>query len=140
MSDTERARAALPGHSLVLCRGEECILHDGRGISPMMELLAAGRQLSGFSAADTVVGKAAAMLFVRAGVRNVFGEVMSRDALAYLTAHGVTAAYGTLTACIRNRAGTGICPMEEAVRELSDPEEGYRTLAAKLAAMRSSAK
>lgn len=136
MNDTERAKAALPGHSLALCRGERLLTHDGRGISPMLELLGTGQELSGFSAADTIVGKAAAMLFVRAGVRAVYGVVMSRSALAYLTRHDIAATYGTLTDTIRNRAGTGICPMEETVQALDDPDAGYRVLAAKLAAMR----
>ncbi len=95
----------------------------------MMEFLAAGRDLRGFSAADLVVGRAAAMLFVLAGVRSVYAETMSEGAREYLLAHGIPAEYGELTEGIRNRAGTGSCPMEAAVRGIDAPEEGYRVLA-----------
>ena len=50
-----------------------------------------GRDLSGFCAADRVVGRAAAMLFVKAGVHAVFAEVMSDGAAALLAAHGIDA-------------------------------------------------
>ncbi|HBF15183.1 MAG TPA: DUF1893 domain-containing protein [Clostridiales bacterium] len=129
MTDLELAKSALAGHTLALARDGEVVTHDGRGISPMMEFLAAGRDLRGFSAADLVVGRAAAMLFVLAGVRTVYAETMSEGARAYLLAHGVAAEYQTLTDGIRNRAGTGPCPMEAAVREVDLPEEGYRVLA-----------
>ena len=129
MTDLELAKSALAGHTLALAWDGEVVTHDGRGISPMMEFLAAGRDLRGFSAADLVVGRAAAMLFVLAGVRTVYAETMSEGARAYLLAHGVAAECQTLTDGIRNRAGTGPCPMEAAVREVDLPEEGYRVLA-----------
>ena len=66
MSDLERAKGGLSGHTLCLVRGEEILMRDERGIAPMMALLAEGKDLTGFSAADRVVGKAAAMLFVKA--------------------------------------------------------------------------
>lgn len=136
MTDLETAKASLAGHTLALARNGEVVTHDGRGISPMMEFLAAGRDLRGFSAADLVVGRAAAMLFVLAGVRSVYAETMSEGAREYLLAHGIPAEYGELTEGIRNRAGTGSCPMEAAVRGIDAPEEGYRVLAETIRKMR----
>lgn len=43
----------------------------------MMRFIAEGRDLSGCSAADVIVGKASAMLFVKAGINEVYGKVMS---------------------------------------------------------------
>ena len=136
MTDLEPAKTALAGHTLALARNGEVLTHDGRGISPMMEFLAAGRDLHGFSAADLVVGKAAAMLFVLAGVQSVYAETMSGAARDYLLAHGTEATYKTLTDGIRNRAGTGSCPMETAVREIDACEDGYRVLAGTIRKMR----
>lgn len=136
MTDLERAVAGLEGHSICLCRGEELLTDDGRGISPMVRFIGEGRELSGWSAADVIVGKAAAALFVKAGVRAVCGVVMSAAGEEYLKAHGVEASYGTLTERIMNRQGTGICPMEQAVSGIDDIEECYRTLCDRLAQMR----
>ncbi|MBQ8921860.1 MAG: DUF1893 domain-containing protein [Oscillospiraceae bacterium] len=136
MTDLEAAKTHLEGHSICLCRGSEVITDDGRGISPMMRLIAEGKDLRGFSAADVIVGKAAAMLFVKAGVVSVHGNIMSESGRAYLTAHGIPCTCGTLTERIINRQGTGVCPMEQTVAALSDPEEGYAALCRRLAEMK----
>ena len=137
MTDLERAVAGLEGHSICLCRGEELLTDDGRGISPMVRFIGEGRELSGWSAADVIVGKAAAALFVKAGVRAVCGVVMSAAGEEYLKAHGVETSYGALTERIMNRRGTGICrPMEQAVSGIDDTGECYRVLCERLAQMR----
>ena len=91
VTDLERARQLLPGHSIALCRGGELLTDDARGIAPMMNLLAAGQDLHGFSVADLVVGRAAALLFVRAGIVAVYAATLScggRDVLATCLPHG----------------------------------------------------
>lgn len=49
----------------------------------MMALLAEGKDLTGFSAADRVVGKAAAMLFVKAKIKELFAKTISRSAAEF---------------------------------------------------------
>lgn len=137
MTDIENARANLSGHSICLCLGSDIITDDGKGISPMMRFIAEKRSLSGYSAADLIVGKAAALLFIKAGIREVFGEVMSKSALELLKGRGITCTFGTLTDRIINRRGDDICPMEKTVANINDPDEAYNALAEKLAAMRS---
>ena len=136
MTDLEQAIAALPGHSIALCRGETLITSDLRGIAPMMEFLSRGQDLSGFSAADLVVGKAAAMLFHKAGICAVYAKTLSESGKAYLEAHGIPVEYEVLTPVIRNRKGDGICPMEATVAHLNDREEAFAALSARLAALR----
>lgn len=124
MSDLEHAKALLkatPSLTCVLCRGETVYQSQTRGIAPMMGFLDDGTDLCGFSAADRVVGRAAAFLFVLAGVREVYAEVLSEGALQVFQTHGVSVTYGTLTPYIVNRRGDGMCPMESAVKALDDP-------------------
>ena len=137
MTDIETAVKNLEGHSLCLCREGEFFTDDGRGISPMMRFISEGRDLSGYSAADVIVGKAAAMLFVKAGIKEVYGRVMSEAAKEYLGSRGIPLGFTTLTDRIINRQGTDICPMEKTVAEISAPEEGYAALKAKLEELRS---
>ena len=132
MTDIEIAKAKLSGHSICLCRNGEHFTDDGKGISPMMRFLAEGRELGGYSAADVIVGKAAAMLFVKAGISEVYGEVMSAAARDYLKKHGIGCAYGTLCDNIINRSGDDVCPMEKTVADIDDPEEGYEALKKRL--------
>ncbi|MBR3630256.1 MAG: DUF1893 domain-containing protein [Oscillospiraceae bacterium] len=136
MTDIEIAKVNLDGHSICLCRDGEIITDDGRGISPMMRFLAEGKELKGYAAADVIVGKAAAMLFVKAGISAVYGEVMSESAKTFLKSHSIPCKWKTLTERIINRAGTGICPMEQTVAEMEDSEEAYSALKKKLSEMR----
>lgn len=136
MTDLESAKANLKNHSICLCKNGEWFTGDGRGISPMMKLIGEGRNLSGFSAADVIVGKAAAMLFVKAGIVAVHGVVMSQSGKAFLEKSGVFCSFDTLTGKIVNRKGDGICPMEQAVDGIEDVEEGYQALAQRLKEMK----
>ena len=132
MTDLEIAKTNLEGHSICLCRDGRIITDDGRGISPMMRFIAEGRDLSGYSAADVIIGKAAAMLFVKAGIAEVYGKVISAAGRDYLIQHYIPCSWDTLTEKIINRKGDDVCPMEKTVAQLSDAEEGYLALKAKL--------
>ena len=136
MSDLERAMDTLSSHSICLCKGGAVLTDDGRGISPMMKFLAEGRDLSGYSAADQIVGKAAALLFLKAGICAVYGKVMSQAAKTLLESRGIPVRCEILTERIINRQGTGICPMEETVADTNDADAAYVLLRGKLNAMR----
>lgn len=137
MSDLERAKELLTGSAnCVLVKGGIVYISKKSGIAPMLDFLGAGMPLEGFAAADRIVGKAAAMLFVRAGVGTVYGEVMSRSGSEYLKAHGVGHSWGQLVDVIINRAGTGMCPMEQTVLSLDDYRDAFGALSAKRAALR----
>lgn len=69
-ADLDNARIHLEqcGASVVLCRDADLIEKYQRGIFPLLELLEDGADHTGYSAADKIVGRAAAFLFVRLGV------------------------------------------------------------------------
>ena len=72
------------------------------------------------------------MLFALAGVSEVYGEVMSREALPVLEKYCIEYGYGELTDYIVNRAGDGMCPMEKAVAGINSPADGYAALEKRL--------
>lgn len=98
----------------------------------MMSFIGANVDLRGFSVADLVVGKAAAMLFVKCGIAGVFAKVLSESGKAVLEKHDVPFEFEVLTEKIINRAGTDICPMEKAVSDAEDPEAAYLLLCERL--------
>ena len=60
----------------------------GMGVKPLLSIFNSTPQLlKGAAVADTVIGKAAAMLRIHAGAVAVYGEVMSRPAVQALEAH-----------------------------------------------------
>ncbi len=129
MTDLQQAKAILSeGHTCVLCKDGDVKVSDLRGILPMVTFLRKKTDLSGYSAADKIVGKAAAHLFFLAGVKAVWAEVMSKDALAFLQGKGIETACGTMTDGIVNRKGTGPCPMERAVDGCATSEEAFEKI------------
>lgn len=108
-------------YTCVLRRGDITLTDDRRGIRPLMELLESGKDLHGYSAADKVVGKAAAFLYCLLGVKALHAGVLSVPARDVLVSAGISVEWGSLVPAIRNRAGDGFCPMETAVWDLTDP-------------------
>ena len=104
-----------------------------RGIRPLLDWIAQGEDLHDACAADRIVGKAAANLYVLMGVKGVFAEVLSESGLAVLQKYGICAEYATLTPSIINREGTGLCPMEQTVLTIDEPSAAYTALAKKAA-------
>ena len=121
----ERAWALLQeeGFTCVLCGGDRVFTSRLRGVKPLLTWLDEGLDVKGFSAADKVVGKGAAFLYVLLGVKEVYAQVMSRPAKAVLEAHGIPNGCEEEVAAIRNRTNTGFCPMETAVWNISEPEK-----------------
>lgn len=130
MSDILKAKELLyeGDFTCVLCNNDIVYVSKEKGISPMLDFIMDGVELVGFSAADKVVGKAAAMLFAKAGVREVYGEVMSKEGIAFLESHDIAYSYQVLAENIINRKGDGICPMENEVENINDTNIAYDLL------------
>ena len=117
-----------------------CIITDGereykstlRGIKPLLELVQNGTDTRGFYAADKVVGKAAAFMYILLGVKALYAFVISKPSLALLQEHGIEVLYGTLVDAIKNRNGDGFCPMEQAVKDIADPHDAVNAVIQKL--------
>ena len=124
-ADLERAKEILAqtGSTCVLCRDDLVYTTTQRGVRPLIDWLESGQDTWGFSAADKVVGKAAALLYCLLGVRRVHGNVMSDAAVKVLRRNGIEVYWDRLTEGIRNRADTGPCPLESATTHIDDPEE-----------------
>lgn len=133
MKDIEKAQSILiaENKTCVACKGDIVYSSEKTGIAPMLEFISDNIDLTGFSVADKIVGKAAALLFVLAGIDSVYGEVMSKGAEAVLVQHRIPYTYGTLTSYIINRKGDGVCPMEETVKAIEDPTKAFEALCKK---------
>ena len=115
-------------YTLVLFDGKTLLTDTKRGVKPLLDLLDENTGLSGFSAADKVVGKAAAFLYVLLNVREIYADVISKHALSVLEQHNISVEYNTLADKIKNRAGTGFCPMETAGLDEEIPEKALEKI------------
>lgn len=131
-----RARLEGEGLTCILQKGDTVLTSTQRGIRPLLEWIGSGADTAGASAADKIVGRAAALLYAYMGVKELYAEVLSEGGLAVLRAFSIRAEYGVLTQRIINRAGTGICPMEQAVLSVTDPAEALTALRARAQELR----
>ena len=122
---------------IVLKDGAEPLISRVRGVRPVIQWIEEGADLKDAAVFDTIVGRAAGMMYALAGAGFVYGRVMSRAGAAELDKAGIPYEAGELTDLIVNRQGTGMCPMEQTVLEISDPEEAFLALKAKIAALQS---
>ena len=119
-------------YTLVLCKNEDVITSDLTGIKSLIKIIDDKTECKGYSAADKIVGRAAAFLYTLLEVKNIYGEVMSKGAIEILKKAGINYEYKTLTDYIENRQRNGICPMDEAVKNVDDAKEAYEAIRNKI--------
>lgn len=125
MESLQKAIALLrtDGHTCAWYKDGQTGTTSLRGVRPLVLWLRDGSVPPGACAADKVIGKATAFLYVLLGVKAVYGDVVSESALQVLQSHGITVQWGQTVPYIINRQGDGICPFEAAVQNCSTPQE-----------------
>ena len=112
--------------SLQVFRAEERIFtHTGNWLHPLFALESFLKEESispgELNLRDRIIGKAAAVLILRMGIRRVYGELMSDLGADYLAAHGAEISWGTRVPRID-------CRTEELLEAMEDPEAAYAEL------------
>lgn len=133
MTDLERAKKLLkenPNFTCTFVQGEQILTSEQHGVKPLLERIEDG--LNGWSAADRVVGRGAALLYALLGAKELYAEVLSRSAEEVLKLHNIPFYCETLTDMIVNRRGDGPCPMEAATAGITDPQQGLKAIQEKL--------
>lgn len=101
--------------------GEQTYTSSEKGVKPLINWLDGGISLKGFSAADKVVGKGAAMLYILLGIKEIYAAVISDSAYDILKKYNIDIQYDKKVPKILNRTKTGYCPIETAVLEEFNP-------------------
>jgi len=123
------------GLSLLIYSGEKVIFSSARtGMKPLLEAIEALglKPLRGAIVADKVVGRAAALLIVYMDVAEVHAGVVSKTAAEVLRSYGLKYHFLREVESIKSRDGVIICPFERLVQGISDPEEAYKRIRAKM--------
>lgn len=137
MKDLNKAKDILLSseYTCVLCRDDAVFTSARRGVAPLVAWMELGACFENFCAADKVVGKATAFLYVMLSVKAVYARVISRSAVQVLKDYDVWVEYDELAENIINRKGDGICPFEAAVLNINDPVAAYKAIRKKLEEM-----
>lgn len=134
MEDLKKARELLAsgGYTCVLCHGDYHAESRQRGVKPLLSLIDSGEAPKGFAAADKVVGRAAAYLYVLLGAAELYADVLSDTAAEVLDRYAVRYECAQRTATVFNRTLTGLCPMESSVLGIDEPEKALEAIRAKV--------
>ena len=124
-NDLALAKGALFKDDLTLALAKNAQLlykSKSHGVIDMITMIdELGELTQGASLADSVVGRAAALLCVYSGIVNVYGSRMSEGALSILKARGIHHEFGELVPRILNRKMDDVCPFDKAVSGIEDP-------------------
>lgn len=124
------------GKNLLVFRGDEVIFSSAsKGVAPLIEAIDSigRRRLRGVVTADRIVGKAAALLNAHMGAGEVHALLISAAAKEALTYHRLRFVFLEETEALKSPDGVLPCPFERLVRDISDPNEAYVRIKAKLA-------
>lgn len=135
MKDTlSRAKEILTenNYTCVILTDEYQYTSHQRGVKPLLDWYDHGTNLKDGYAADKVVGKAAAYLYVLLEIKAVYAGVISKPAYEVFKKHNIEIYYDDMVEAIINRNKTGYCPMETAVIGIDTPEEALEAIKTKL--------
>lgn len=137
MTRTEKAKSLLnDGVTFAAVSEKGIYTSQKRGVAPIIEKIDENPDFfKGASVADRVIGKAAAMLLEKYGVSEIFAQVTSEYAVAYLSDKSTILTYDKRVDHIINRAGTDMCPMEKTVLNVDNADEGEILIRNKIKSM-----
>jgi len=124
--------------SLVIIKQRKIVHTDIRtGISAVLDLLENSPDLLDKSIViDKVVGKAAASLFILGKAGFVYGLIMSRPAKSLLDEANSGNRHNVLVDVIQNRTKTGVCPIEQSIYDIFNPNDAITAIKERLEQLR----
>ena len=116
-------------YTLIGAKEDEIYTSTAHGIKPiMMKIKNNPLYFQGYTMCDKIVGKAAAMLFIRSKIAYLYAHTLSEAGKAILDQYQIPYSYHELAKVIINRDGTDMCPMEKTVLNIDDLDEAYEAL------------
>ena len=133
-SDLELAKLKLTEKnlSLVIVKNGKVIFETTKpGIGGFLQALEEQeKNLVAASAADKIIGVAAAMLCVYSGLSSVFASTISEAGIKVLDDNSINCVFERKVSYILNRNKTDVCPFEKLAMTSGSPDEAYVKLKA----------
>ncbi|WP_192929709.1 DUF1893 domain-containing protein [Alkaliphilus serpentinus] len=132
MLDIELAKKTLKEEDLtcvMVLNGKVCYTSLEKGLRPLLLPLNQDEDsIRGMVLADRCIGKAAALLAIYGGIKEVYAEVISSSAKELLQEAEIPLQFHQEVEYIKNRLATDMCPMEKMVLDICDPKTAYTTI------------
>ena len=115
----------LENHSLLVYKDKKISYQDEHGIKPLL-IQIKKKGLKDAIVVDKLVGKAAALLMVYGGVKQVHTNIIAKDAMIIFEKYNIKYSANEIVEYIQNRTKDGLCPMEEKVKNIDKPKKAYK--------------
>lgn len=110
-------------YSCVIANKNEIRTFSQHGVADLYQLINIDPTfLNGAFIADKIIGKAAAALLIKGGIRELYTDVISQSAITLLLETNIKMTYKHIVPYIENRVKTGWCPMEKMCYEENSVE------------------
>lgn len=120
-------RNFLAVHSLVVEKGSDIHLYEGKGVRPVITYLEHNNFRNAY-VGDRCIGKASALLLVYGKAKKVYTPLISKPAIKVFEEYNVEYFADVVVDNIKNSDGTDLCPMEKKVQDIDSPKKAYKLL------------
>ena len=118
------------GKHCVLCKDTHIITGSANSMGTLLMLLNSQTETQDFYAADLVVGKSSAYLYVLLGVKAVYATIMSEAAIYTLARYGVYPRCSQSVPEIDDNMDSTVCAMDKIVNSIKDAHTALRVIQA----------
>jgi hypothetical protein len=128
-------RYLLESNASIVAIKDQRILGErkGFGLRPFLELIdEMGLGLSECVVGDRILGRASSLLCHYSKVRGVYSPTGTKTAIALLIMGGIACQVDSIVPFITNIDGDDMCPFEELLQAIDDPQQAYELLYEKL--------
>ncbi len=118
------------GYSAVVVKDNK-VLHAvmGSGVYPVIKLYNEyPEDMKDAVVADKIIGRAAAIVYILCGIKEIYCHVISEPGIEILDKHGIKHSQNNIVARIDNRTKTDMCPMEKSSFKSEDIHEAYAAM------------
>ncbi len=112
-------------HSIVVVKEDKVVYKsDKNGLLPIIDIYDSDKSiLNGAAVADKVIGRAAALILIKANISELYTELISENAISILDDTNIKYQYNKKVKEIRNRDNTDMCPMEKLSLSTDDADQ-----------------
>lgn len=120
--------------SIVVVKNSQVLTKKkGDGIKPILDAIEElGEDMHESILGDRILGKASALLCRYANIKAVYSPQATKTAIALLIMGGIPVQVDHMIPYITNRDGSGLCPFERMLENVTDPENAYNILTEKI--------
>ncbi len=113
----------LSDYTCIIANDKEIIYKSNdKGILPLIKYLDSACNDNNLYIADKVIGRAAALLCIKAKIKYLYASTISTPAIKILRANHIFYQFDKETPFIKNRQKNGKCPMETISKGITSPD------------------